>query len=91
MTIKNGNLSKQSVLYPPSQPSLENDLPLWLEEVEEDEVYSSPVYTLNATLGVGEPDEDDLIEKILQNHPPNTMSLVELVKKAEDNPWNDFS
>ena len=39
MTIKNGHISKQLVLYPPSQPSLEHDLPLWLEEEEEDEVY----------------------------------------------------
>ena len=38
MTIKNGPMSKQLVLYPPSQPSLENDLSLWLEEGEEDEV-----------------------------------------------------
>jgi len=27
MTIKNGNMSKQLVLYPPTQPSLEHDLP----------------------------------------------------------------
>jgi len=67
MTIKNGHLSKQLVLYPTSQPSLEHDLPLWLEEEEEDEVYSSPIYTLDATIGGGQPDEDDLIEKILQN------------------------
>ena len=35
MTIKNGPMSKQLVLYPPAQPSLEHDLPLWLEEGEE--------------------------------------------------------
>ena len=28
MTIKNGPMSKQLVLYPPAQPSLEHDLPL---------------------------------------------------------------
>jgi len=33
MTIKNGHMSKQLVLYPPAQPLLEHDLPLWLEEV----------------------------------------------------------
>ena len=38
MTIKNGHLSKQLVLYPPARPSLEHELPLWLEEEEEDEV-----------------------------------------------------
>ncbi len=34
LTIKNGNLSKQLVLYPPAQPSLKHDLPLWLEDEE---------------------------------------------------------
>lgn len=38
MTIKNGHLSNQLVMYPLAQPSLEHELPLWLEEEEEDEV-----------------------------------------------------
>ena len=46
MTIKNGHMSKQLVLYPPAQPSLEHDLPLWVEEEEEDEIYSVRLYTL---------------------------------------------
>ena len=56
MTIKNGHFSKQLVLYPLAQPYLEHDLPLWLEEEEEDEVYSAtsyPIYTLDATIGGG--------------------------------------
>jgi len=60
MTIKNGHLSKQLVLYPPSQSSLEHDLPLLPEEEEEDEVYSSQIYTLETAIGVGQLDEDDL-------------------------------
>jgi len=36
MTIKNGHMSKQLILYPPAQPLLEHDLPLWLEEEDED-------------------------------------------------------
>ena len=39
-------MSEQLVLYPPAQPSLEHDLPLWLEEGEEDEVYSAPLCTI---------------------------------------------
>ena len=39
MTMKNGHLSKQLVLYPPSQPPLEHELPLWIEEEEEYEIY----------------------------------------------------
>ena len=65
MTIKNGHMSKQLVLYPPTQPSLEHDLPLWLEEEEEDEVYFSQLYTLETTMGGGQHDEDDLIEHLL--------------------------
>jgi len=53
MTIKNGHMSKQLVLYPPAQPSLEHDLPLWVEEEEEDEIYSTELYTLEAIIGGG--------------------------------------
>ena len=68
MTIKNGHFPKQLVLYPPSQPSLEHDLPLWLEEEEEDEVYHTtphPICTLDVMIGGGKLDEDDLIDHIL--------------------------
>jgi len=65
MTIKNGHLSKKLVLYPPAQPSLKHDLPLWLEEEEKYEFYSSPICTLDAPMGGGQPNEEDLIEKIL--------------------------
>ena len=50
MTIKNGHMFKKLVLYPCAQPSLEHDLPLWLEEEEEDEVYSTQIYALEATM-----------------------------------------
>ena len=53
MTIKNGHMSKQLVLYPPAQPSLEHDLPLRLEEEEEDEVCSAQIYALEETIGGG--------------------------------------
>jgi len=90
MTIKNGHLSKELVLYPPAQPSIEHDLPLLLEEEEEeDEVYhttSHPICNLDVVIGGGKPNEDDPIDQILQNHPPNTMPLDELVKEYEGNP-----
>ena len=56
LTIKNGHLSKQLVLYPPSQPCIEYDLPLWLEEEENHEIYSTTYYTictLDTTIGRG--------------------------------------
>jgi len=61
-------------LYPPSHPYLEHDLPLSLEEEEEDEVYSTQLYTLETVVGGGQPDEYDLIEHILRNSTPNTFS-----------------
>ncbi len=51
MTRKNGYMSKMLILYPPTQPLLEHDLPLWLEEEDEDEVYSAPLYALEITIG----------------------------------------
>ena len=50
MTIKNGHMSKQLNLYPPSQPLLEHDLPLWLEE-DEGEVYSAPLCAVETAMG----------------------------------------
>ena len=50
MTIKNGHMSKQLILYPPTKPLLEHDLPLWLEEEDEDEVYSAPLCTLEISI-----------------------------------------
>ena len=85
MTIKNGHLSKQLVLYPPTQPYLEHDLYLWLEEEEYDEVYSSQLYTLETAMGGGNLNEDDLIEHILQSPTPSTLSLEEVVKETKGN------
>jgi len=85
MTVKNGHMSTQLVLYPPAQPSLEHDLPLWLEEVEEDEVYSAQLYSLEATMRGGQQDEDDLIEHLLQSPTPSSLPLEEVVKETQNN------
>ena len=89
MTIKNGPISKQLVLYPHAQPLLEHDLPLWLEEEEEDEVYSAPLCTVEARKG-GPPTEDDLIENLIQNPPPSVLSLEELVEDTQANALVDL-
>ena len=77
MTIKNGPMSKQLVLYPSTQPLLKHDLPLWLEEGDEDEVYSAPLCTVEPTRG-GPQIEEDLIKDLIQNPPPSALSLEEL-------------
>eukprot|EP00253_Pinus_taeda_P005557 PITA_05557 len=82
MTIKNGPMSKRLVLYPLAQPLLEHDLPLWLEEGDEDEVYSAPLCTVEATRG-GPQTKDDLIENLIQNPPPGALSLEELVEDTQ--------
>ena len=68
MTIKNWHLSIQLVLYPPTQPSIENDLPLWLEDEEGEEFYQTtpyPIWALDIVIKGGKLDEDDLIDHIL--------------------------
>lgn len=44
-------------------------------EEEEDEFYSTKLYTVEIAMGRGQPDEDDLIEHILQSPTPSTLSL----------------
>ena len=93
MSIKNGHFSKQLVLYPSTQLSLDHDIPLWLEEEEEDEVYrttSHPICTLDVVIGWGQPDKDDLIDQILLNQPPNTMPLNVIVNESEGNPLTEL-
>ena len=85
MTIKNRDMFKQLVLYPPAQPSLEHDLPLWLNEEEEDEVYSTQLYALETTIGGGQQDEDDLIEHLLQSPTPGSLPLEEEVRETKNN------
>ena len=85
MTIKKMHMSKQFVLYPPCQSSLKHDLPLWLEEEEEDEVYSAQLYALEATIGGGQQDEDDLIEHLLQSLTPSSLPLQEEVRETKNN------
>ncbi len=68
MTINNEHLSKQLVVYPPDQPSIEHDFPLWLEDEYEEYFYQTSlylVYTLDAAVGGRKLDEDDLIDHIL--------------------------
>ena len=87
MTIKNGPLSKQLVLYPPAQPPIDHDLPIWLED-EEDELYNiSPMYTINAILRGGQLDEDELIDHAIQNQSSTKIPLETLVKESESQPW----
>eukprot|EP00253_Pinus_taeda_P014676 PITA_14676 len=61
---------------------IKHDLPLWLEEGDEDEVYSTPLCTVEATRG-GPQTEDDLIENLIQNPPPGALSLEELVEYTQ--------
>ena len=53
MTIKNGFLSKQLVLYPPAQPSIDHDLPIWLEDEEYELYNTAPMCTIDAILRGG--------------------------------------
>ena len=90
MTIKNQHMSKQLTLYPPAQPLLEHDLPLWLEEEDEDEVYSTPLYALEIAMGGKLQDEDDMIENLIRNPPPSVSSLEYTVRQTLNNPSNDL-
>lgn len=90
MTIINGHLSKQLVLYPPSQLSIEHDLPIWLEDEEEDVSYHTMPYlvcTLDIVIGRRKLNEDGLINHILHNQPPTPILVDELMKETESNPW----
>ena len=68
---------------------LEHNLTLWLEEEDEDEVYSTPLCVVEPTMG-GPQTEDDLIEDLMQNPPPSVLPLEELVEETRANPLVDL-
>ena len=53
-----------------------------MEEGEEDEVYSAPLCTVEATKG-GPRTEDDVIENLIQNPSPSALSLEELMEDTQ--------
>ena len=67
MNIKNGPVSKKLVLYPLAQPSIDHDVPIWLED-EDDYLYSiAPMCTIDVILIGGKLDKDELIDQAIQN------------------------
>jgi len=56
-----------------------------MDEEEEDEVYSTQLYTLETTMGGGQLNDDDLTEHILQSPTPITLSLKQVVKETQNN------
>ena len=84
MTIKNRHMSNHLDIYHLAQPSLEHDLPLWLEEEEEDEVCSEQLYSLKETIGGGQQYEDDLIEYLLQSPTPGSLPFPPFSKTGRN-------
>jgi len=89
MTVKKNHMSKLLILYPPTQPLLEHDLPLWLEVKDEDEVYSTLLYVVEIVMGGKPKDEDDMIENLIYNPPPSVSPLEYIVRETQSNPSTD--
>jgi len=51
-----------------------------LEEEDEDEVYSASLCELEIAIGGEPPDEDDMIENLIQNPPPSVSPLENIVR-----------
>ena len=63
MTISDGTETKKLTLYPPSQPSLEYETPLWMEIEEEGGV--QPLLTIGKALNFKDETEDDAINNFI--------------------------
>ncbi|XP_059073307.1 uncharacterized protein LOC131874087 [Cryptomeria japonica] len=62
MVISNGEQTKQITLYPPAQPLLETEDPIWVDSDLED---SLPVLTIEQAYDFEEPTEDNLLVNFL--------------------------
>lgn len=79
--------SKDTVL------SLHNDLPIWLEDEDEDELYHTtpyPIFTLDTIIGGGKLDEHDLIDYIIYNKPPTPIKIDDFKKEFGSSPWTEL-
>jgi len=93
MTINNGHLTNHLGLYQPTQPFVKHDLPLWVEEEEEEEdFYRSspyPFFTLESIVGSRKLDEDYLIDNLFKNQPPVAMQIDDREDESLGKPEND--
>ena len=83
MTMKNGPLSKQLVLYPQAQHSIDHDLPIWVEDEYYELYNTAPMCTVDSILRGGQLDEDELIDHAIQNQSSTNIPLETLVKESE--------
>ena len=61
-----------------------------MEDEEEYEVYHTTPYhicTLYIVIIRGKPNEDDLIDHIIQIQPPTAIPLKDIVRESESHPW----
>ena len=63
MTISDGTEIKNLTLYPPTQPSLEAETPLWMELEEEEGVH--PLLTLGKALNFKDKTEENAINNFI--------------------------
>lgn len=69
MIISNGTITKNLVLYPPSQPYADLEHTIWLNlgEEEEDNYSLQKLMTIEHNPLLDDQDEDELITHIIQN------------------------
>ena len=63
MTISDGTEIKNLTLYPPTQPSLDAETPLWMDPREEEGV--QPLLTIGKALTFKDEIEDDAINNFI--------------------------
>ncbi len=61
-----------------------------MEEEDEDEVYFSPLCTLEIAMGGKLQDEDDMIENLIHNPPPSVLPLEDIVRETQKDPSIDL-
>ena len=72
MTIIDGLSQKQIVIYPPTQPLITENIPMWVEQEEDlTQTTSYPIYTIHTSLDDSTIDEDTF----LQNQYPSDVKI----------------
>ena len=82
MTISDGTETKNLTLYPPTQPSIKAETPLWIELEEEEGV--QPLLTIGKALTFKDETEDDAINNFISEPTFVNMKIYQILNTTLD-------
>jgi hypothetical protein len=78
MTISYGDATKKLTIYPPTKPSSNHEIPLWVENEDNDEENIQQLFMVDLSLVFKEKYDDDLICDAIIDPKSHTNDVVQM-------------